>query len=239
MPYQNGYDVLPKLKKLDGPIFDIDKHRHIQEKQKACEKQEVYFRHTVCPEIEQTICDFISKQNNIHGDFEELALQLREDIAVHTISNNRDWLCLAHVCFPSNWRPENYIGKSFYEIHQHVPLMRLENADKLVQAMINNGPFERSVWTVIFENTINGHPVYPKAEFDPENPAVFIRWEKQIIIGFPQINSALFTISQHIIEEKDIDKAKLKTVLKNMKVEHIKYKGLEKSYQKLLNYLHD
>lgn len=237
MPYKQGYNVLPKLGKLNGSYFELDKAEFIKEKQKAIKNQACSFRHNYTKEIEETICDFISQQTGCVGNFDELALQLKEDLVVHRFEKDKDWVCMSHVCFPSNWFPEKQIGKSFFEIHQPVPLMRLDNSDKLVQAMIHSSPYERSVWTVIFERCINGHPIYPKKDFDSKNPEIFIRWERQVIIGFPQIESALFTIGQNIIEEDDIDKKALYLSLKNMKTEHIKYKGLEKSYEDLLTYL--
>lgn len=237
MPYKDGYNVLPKLGKVKGPYFDSNKAEFLREKQKAIKNQSCSFRHNFTTAIEETICNFISQETGCIGDFDELALQVKEDLVVHRFYQGKDWVCMSHVCFPSNWHPEEQIGKSFFEIHQPVPLMRLDNADKIVQAMIHSSPYERSVWTVIFERCINGHPIYPKKDFDINNPQLYIRWERQVIIGFPQINSALFSIGQNIISEADIDKKALYFALKDMKIEHIKYKGLEKSYENLLTYL--
>jgi hypothetical protein len=66
---------------------------------------------------------------------------------------------------------------------------------------------------------------------------LYIKWERQVIIGFPDINTVLFTIGQNIISEENIDKKALYNSLKEMKLEHIKYKGLEKSFENLLIYL--
>jgi hypothetical protein len=237
MPYQNGYDVLPKLGKLSGPIFNDDKALFLQEKRKAIQKQQCFFEHNCTEEIRQVVSNYISVQTGLQGSFDQIALQLREDLVVHRIDDNQDFVCLAHICFPSNWHPEEKIGKSFVEIHQDVPLMRLDNSKKLVEAMIYKSPYERSVWTIIFEYSINGHPIYQKKEFDIKNPEIYVRWERQIIIGFPEIKAVLFVICQNIIEENDINKNALYQSLKNMKREHILYKGLDKSYDNVLKYL--
>lgn len=237
MPYKNGYNVLPKLQDISGPIFEKEKDIFIEAKKQEVKKRRCYYEYNISNIQLATICNYISTATGLTGTFEDLAMKLREDIVIHCIDENTDWFAAGHVCFPSGWRPEEKIGKSFYEIHKDVPKMRLGSSRKIVEAMINSSPYERYVWTICFDKQISGHPDYPKKQFDIKNPSLFVKYERQCIIGFPEVNAALFTICQHFIEEKDLDKKILLQSLSEMSIEHIEYKNLQYSYSDVISYL--
>ncbi|MGE0609833.1 MAG: heme-dependent oxidative N-demethylase subunit alpha family protein [Pirellulales bacterium] len=243
-PYRDGYSVLPKLKPLTGPVFDEQLPRFLQAKQEAALHQPCYFESDLDPARGLRIGEYIRQtvggdfqRRHAHGGLRQMGQDLREDIAIHCLDGNRDWLAAAHVSLPSGWLPQDKIGKSFAEVHREVPGMRLDISRKMVEAMIYSSPYERYVWTVIFEDRINGHPRIPRQPFNAAAPQLFVRYERQVIIGFPDLSAALFVICQHLIPEASIDKPALRQALAGMTPEQRIYKGFDDSYPDLMRYL--
>ena len=243
-PYVKGYDVLPKLKKTDGPFFQIteDRDRFLFEKQISLKNQVCFAEHDVTDEVYETVCDFIVEQypekiERPHS-FENIALQIQEDLVIHKMTDDKDWVAAVHVCLPFGWHPDKQVGHSFEEIHQPVPGINLKHSRKMVEAMVNHGPFERFVWTVLFEDCINLHPSRPRKSFDPKSPEVWVKVERQLTYGFPEHNAALFVLRQHLVPEKDINKPALAKTLSEMNEEQRKYKGFGKDIETVIEYLH-
>lgn len=228
--YRDGYSVLPKLKPLDGPVFRQDEKYayYIQEKEKAVENQLCFLEHDCSSEIDVTICDFIREQAEwtTAESFQDLAMQLQEDIAIHRVEDGRDWLAACHVCFPSGWEPLEKIGRPLREIHAPIPGMNLDASFKLAQTMVNHGPFKRYVWSVIHEHRINCHPRTPRAEFNLDLPKLYLKVEEQITWGFPELNAALFVLRQNVLHPGQIDLFALYNALKKMTPEQKAYKGI-------------
>jgi len=246
--YKEGYRVLPRLKKLDGPIFTVDDayDRYVAEKAEAVAHQLCFVERGMTDELYGVLCDFIRRESSVVGPvpeaaprtrFDRLLMRLQEDVAVHRLDGERDWLACAHVCFPSAWRPEEKVGRPLADIHAPVPGMRLDNSRRLVEAMVHAGPFERYVWGVIFEDRANGHPRFPKAKFDLAAPRVFVKIERQVTWGFPELGAAAFILRQHLIPEPETDKPALVAALRDMSPEQRTYKGLDGCFDELIAYL--
>lgn len=242
--YFSGYSVLPKLLPLSGPIFEMPDQEILTLKQEALKHQQCYVESDLDPIVDYHVCEYIRwvmgrdfEKENASCNFSQLAPKLNEDVAIHCVDDKRDWLAAAHICFPSGWLPEEKAGKSFLEIHSPVPGMRRDNSHKLAKMMVSGSYFERYVWGVIFEDRINGHPRIPKKQFDINNPVLFIRYERQIVVGFPELSTALFVIGQNLISEREIYKATLKKSLGEMTEEQRIYKGINDSYDDLMKYL--
>lgn len=239
-PYKDGYSVLPGLHKLDNlPIFERDEHYdfYMAEKKNACANQRVFHEHDISPAIYLKIGNFIIAQVpdlKPPFTFESIALQLQEDLAIHRYENEKDWLAACHVCFPSSWYPEEKIGRSLSMIHEPVPGMRLENSLKMVYSVIHHGPYYRFVWSPVFEKQINFHPSIKRLNFNLENPVVYVKVERQVIVGFPEENAFLFILRQHLIEPQDIDYPALYKACSDMNEAQRKYKGVTQS---LMDYL--
>lgn len=246
--YEEGYSVLPRLKKLEGPIFVVDEayDRFVTEKAEAVAHQPCFVEQGMTDELYEVLCDFIRRESSVidaspaaapKTRFDRLLMRLQEDVAVHRLDETTDRLACAHVCFPSAWRPEEKIGRPLAEIHAPVPGLRLDNSRKLVEAMVYGGPFERYVWGVIFEDRINGHPRFPKAKFDPTAPRVFVKIERQVTYGLPEFGAAAFVLRQHLLPEPEIDKPALVTALRGMTPEQRAYKGFDGCFDELIAYL--
>lgn len=240
--YLEGYSVLPKLKKLTGNIFqNYDLENFLSEKREAQEKQECFLEHKMSPEIYEAAVAFIL-EHCPHPlaepyTFDNLAMQVCEDLIIHRLNETTDWLAATHVCFPSGWRPEENIGKPLIKIHEPVVGMNLKTSRKMIETMVFHGPFERYVWSVLFEPRINGHPRKSKKPFDPQNPQIWVRVERQVTWGLPELSAALFVLRQHLIPEDELDKPALVRALMEMSPEHREYKGLTSCVEDVIRHL--
>lgn len=237
--YKDGYNTLPNLKKINfEDVFEKDHKESVfiqKEKKEALENQNYFFEFNNNKNFYEICFDFILKYYpfNLKGsNYLDVAKEIDEDLIIHSIYEDKDYASSIHVCLPSHWLPEDKIGKSFYEIHKSIP-MNLNNSDKLVSAIMS-GCFERFVWSLVFEKKYNSHPRFQRKFFDPKNPKLFIKIERQVTVGFKKF--CLFILRQYLIDEKDIDKSALSIALKGMTLEQKKYKGLE-NIDPILEYL--
>ena len=244
-PYREGYSVLPRLRKI--PVADLFEHdsaadqAYLTEKRLAAQSQLVCFEHDFsCPlrrVVTRFLVDKYPKQISAEESLEGVCAQIQPDVVVHALDAGRDWLAFAHVCFPSGWRPEEKIGKPLSEIHQPVPGMDLSHSQQLVDTMVNHGPFERFVWSVVFEEQLNFHPDRPRAEFCAERPQLFVKIERQVTVGFPEQGGALFLLRQSLIPVRAIDLPALRNALVQMNSNERKYKGLGSSADEIISWL--
>lgn len=184
--------------------------------------------------------------------FDALACQLQEDLAVVEINNNHDHLVLLHLCFPNHWAAEDKIGKNFVDVHKPVPGMQKINqaSHQLLKTLISASPCVRFAWGVATDNRLNHHPEPPDdcAEpsswhgrlFDATNPKLFIRIERQVITGFPEINSFLFTIRTYFEDVSALNhenKVKLSAAIKSMSSDSLIYKGMYDQKNDILHWI--
>lgn len=224
--YKKGYSVLPGLNKFTGSPF-VKNEKLVTARQSAAKTQKVFFEHDIDDAIYQPICRYIaSESNQVYQSFPQLAWNLSEDVIIHRIADNKDWMAAGHICLPSGWNPEEKIGKPLEEIHKPVPGMR-NNHFKLVEAMVYSGPFLRYVWSVVFDDNVNHHPSIDKKKFNPIlNSEIYVKVEEQITIGFPEIKAALFVLRQNILKSDEIDYSDLYEACVAMNDEQRKYKGV-------------
>ncbi len=256
-PYLNGYNVLPGLfplshdfgnGEIDNKFFQIDNNLKMYQFVKynaidsqtcnGCAYDQDYTKNDhqfITNFVRDKLTEEYPNMLNLPNNLDALAMRVQEDIVV--FQANTDRLCYFHVCLPSAWDPVEKLNKSFKEIHEDIPGMHLDKVDSLKRAMLNNGPFQRFVWSVIFENRLNFHPSVPKKQFDIDNPVVFVKVERQITKGFLEKGLVLFLIRQHLIPFEDIKLSNLLKSLENMTPEQLSYKGLDTSIDDLLIYL--
>ena len=252
--YEDGYSVLPKLHKLgSAPIFEWDSgelaEKYLSEKQAALETQPCWLEHRVSDEILREVCELTISQHprdlcfadvDPRARLAKIALSIQEDIVVHRIDDKTDWMAAAHICLPSAWAPEEVIGKSFIEAHQPVPGMDLRQSRRIVEAMVYQGPFERFQWGVVFEERLNFHPkTQAKQEFSLSAPVLFVKVERQILVGLPKLQAIVFVLREHLIPENEINKPALLAALQGMNPAEVRYKSLEQSMGRVIQYLAD
>jgi len=244
--YKNGYSVLPELQKLgDKPVFERTQHdydRYIADKRAALDSQPCFVEADMSAEIYQTVCEWIVRSFPVplqqSESLSDLMMQIQEDIVIHRMDDDKDWVSCGHVCLPSSWNLADVIGKSFVECHQPVPGMELGQSRRMVEAMVHHGPFERFQWGVFFEDRLNYHPwTASRKQFDPQNPFVMVKVERQVLYGFPKLNAAAFVLRQHLLPESTLDKIALAAALEGMSSEQRLYKGIATCAPRLIDYL--
>ncbi len=78
-----------------------------------------------------------------------------------------------------------------------------QRAVQLLNSLVNKGPFVRFAWGLATDRYLNHHPIAPEGKntrfwegrrFDPDNPELYLRVERQVTHGFPEIDAFMFTI---------------------------------------------
>ncbi|MBW4579804.1 MAG: DUF3445 domain-containing protein [Tildeniella nuda ZEHNDER 1965/U140] len=174
-----------------------------------------------------------------------LAAQLQEDVTVVSRSGDRHWISAIHLCYPNHWSAESKIGQNFATVHAPVAGMAAMNqrGNAIVHTMITRKPSVRFAWGLSTDTRLNHHPVPPAGvaidtwqgrAFDPKNPQLYLRMERQVVWGLPDCDAALFTIRTyfrdcHAIKQHPKLKASLVSALHSMPPDSLVYKGLDAS----------
>ena len=186
-----------------------------------------------------------------------LCCQFPEDLAIisRDPTTGGDRLTFLHLCAPSHWAGEEKIGRSWRETHASVPGMKQSRdaAGAIVRMMIERPPTVRFTWGIEFDDRLNHHPEPPpmispvdwnhrgRRLTDPE--LFYLRVERQVIWGLPDVNAALFAIRVYHTPGSaicaDADKREaLSCALRSMSAESRCYKGLENCLGDVLDCLH-
>jgi hypothetical protein len=185
-----------------------------------------------------------------------LSAQVQEDVAVVCRdAEGGDWVAAIHLCHANHWSAAEKIGLSFAAVHAPVAGMEAMNrrADALVGAMIDRGPYVRFAWGIATDARLNHHPQAPDGiewevwrgrRFERDKPRLFLRVERQVLWGFPQVGAALFTIRAHFIDGEVVRKKadwcdKLCSAIESMSAAALQYKGLGESRDDILAWLRD
>ena len=177
--------------------------------------------------------EFLSS-NLYKNSFEALTSQVQEDVVIQHIDPEQqsDFAIAVSLCssgFTADWG----IGLSFFEFHEDVVGFERQNAhsERLVSTSINKGPFVRFAWGITFEPRLNLHCDPPDgilaedwrdATFDPNSPRVFVRVERQVIFGFPDVNAFMFSMRPYHYDVVDMTSNQRETLisaLRNLKSE--------------------
>lgn len=181
--------------------------------------------------------------------FDALCSQIQEDVAVLRVApDKRNWLAALHLCSPSHWAGEEKIGKDFFAIHAPVPGIEKVNqaSAQLVDAMVYKGPFVRFVWALDSSRRLNQNPFPPpgvsqdawKRKLSTDGD-FFIRIERQVIFGLPEVGASIFTIRVSFIDGGEVRsdaqyRAALRAAIVSMSPESRRYKGVPASFEEWL-----
>ncbi len=189
-----------------------------------------------------------------NDSFDAIAMQIQEDLSlVERTPDGLDKIIALHLCFPNHWAAQDKIGKSFLASHAPVPGMEriYQRAEQLVTSLIHKGPFVRFAWGLATDKHLNHHPIVPDGKntklwegrrFDPNNPELYLRVERQVIHGFPEIDAFLFTIRTYFydvakLKQSPEKRLALQTALQSMSDATLNYKGLTESRSLILEWL--
>lgn len=192
-------------------------------------------------EILQWNNDWINIEHEVYISlFDALCSQVQEDIAICQLDGERDWLAAIHLSAPNHWAPSQKIGKPFSAVHEMVPGMEKLNKQyfKMLVSAVHKGPFFRFAWGLATDTQLNHHPVPPPG-VDPvywqgrklaaDENKIYLRVERQTIIGMPSCNAFLFTIRTYFYDVAELtvdEKTALYSAVKDMSPQSLEYKGL-------------
>jgi dimethylamine monooxygenase subunit A len=185
-----------------------------------------------------------------------LAVQIQEDLTVICRNDDaKNWLAAVHLCYPNHWSAAEKVGKDFSTIHSPVAEMEKINrrGDGIVNTMISRKPMVRFAWGLSTDTRLNHHPEAPIGMlsdewegrcFDPENPQLFLRIERQVIWGLPEVDAALFTIRTYFrdcveIKQDPVLRSNLCDAINSMTPDSLVYKGLLESKDNILAWLEE
>jgi len=226
-PYKEGYSTLPGLRKItEEEVFERDQAESssiMGEKNEILASRDHFWESDCSWEIYSKCAAWVGTRHpwRPFGGFRDVCREIPEDLLIHRVSEESDWLAAAGVCFPSQWHPGEKVGRSWEEIHRPVP-MDLSSSSRIVRAMVGSGPFERFVWGVVYDRRYDFHPSRERSSFLPGNPLVKV--ERQVTVPFPELGFCLFILRQYLVE--DYDREALAAAIEGMNSEQRKYKGL-------------
>jgi hypothetical protein len=157
--------------------------------------------------------------------FDALSSQVQEDIAICQLENERDWLAAIHLSAPNHWSPAEKIGRPFGVVHSVVPGMEKD-------------PFIRFAWDISTDTRLNHHPIPPPGvhiddwqgrSIEGNNSKIYLRVERQVIVGIPARNAFMFTIRTYFydIDELQADeRSALLMAVESMSPSSLEYKRL-------------
>lgn len=143
-------------------------------------------------------------EDYLRGDFEWVAEQVQEDLVVCKVNDDGSTIIThIHLMSPNGWAAEWAIGKSFADMHEHVlkasgaPVIRFPDKVALMIMRLKE-PIERlGALSFREEAKLNRHPDdYKKYDWETFNE-LYLRFERQVVVSFPKINSFLFTIKTY------------------------------------------
>jgi dimethylamine monooxygenase subunit A len=196
--------------------------------------------------------DWINVQDGRYTSlFDALCSQVPEDIAVCQLERTSDWLAAIHLSSPNHWAAGDKIGKPFGEVHGPVPGMEKLNQHyfKMLDTAVRKGPFIRFAWGIATDKRLNHHPDAPPGT-DPgywqgrrvgdSNEPIYLRVERQVIVGLPECDAFVFTIRTYFYGIDDLasdEKKALLSAVENMSPQSLAYKGLTGALDSLLRRL--
>jgi len=180
-----------------------------------------------------------------------LAMQVQEDLSVVCRVGEKDWVCAIHLSCPHTWTAESKIGMDFVTMHAHVPGMNRIRRAGMVNVMVEAQGLARFVWSLSTDRRLNHHPEVPagvdaaaweEKHFDPANPRLFLRVEREVLWGFQERDAALFALrtSFRDCEEVRRDPALCEPLcasIESMSPELLAFKGLADSRDDILAWL--
>lgn len=188
--------------------------------------------------------------------FDALAMQLTEDVAVmRRDEHGGHWLSALHLCQPNHWSGADKIGRRFEAIHEPVPGIEAINrkADSMVAAMVRaERGLARFAWGLATDRRLNHHPEPPPGiaptawhgrTFDPIAGELWLRVERQAIMGLPAVDAALFVIRTLFVDVAELRRTNrrrcglLRSAVAGMTPKSLEYKGIAAYRDDLLRWL--
>ncbi|MBI2045040.1 DUF3445 domain-containing protein [Candidatus Pacearchaeota archaeon] len=230
--------IVNTISKEYPSIFEIKQIRGRLRFRNNINKETIYFDENM---------NFESPNSTIHPKYasplDALACQFQEDLAVMQLEESSNYLSVGHICFPSSWALEEKIGKDFSSIHMPVQGMNLKTGQYIAEVISRKGPFVRFVFGLSNDEKLNHHssknPPDSFVEFNPENPKLFLRIERQTTSPIHDANASLFTIRLYVHDCATFSKENKETLasfIDSMTEDQLMYKGLLKNRDSIIEW---
>lgn len=198
--------------------------------------------------------DFVPNGSQYRNSIDALASQVQEDLAiVHAPAESHDRVVSVHVAAPSFWDPPSKLDLHFADVHEPVPAMEKLNrqAPKIVQMLTGNVTYQRFGWSVTTDRRLNHHETAPASfegtaeewrgtRFDRKEPRLYVRIERQVLVGFPEVSAFLFLIRPHFVDAHTLsaeERAKLADAIESMSPETRRYKNVAHHAEAIIAWL--
>jgi hypothetical protein len=186
-----------------------------------------------------------------HWALDALCSQIQEDLAICECRQDDNHISWLHLCLPNHWAAADKIGQNFVSAHAVMPGMERINqhATTLINTLIHKGPFERFTWGLATDTRLNRHPRTAEKTpatkdsgrcFDSSHPQLYLRVERQVTIGLPDVDAFTFLIRTYLYDVTTLDKAQLQQLshaLTTMPPDIRVYKGLAHSTSAIIRWL--
>jgi hypothetical protein len=165
-----------------------------------------------------------------------LASQCQEDFAILQREHNGDYRVKAlHLNCPNHWGADTRIGMNFEQLHAPVPgfAQRHTQTKKLLDGLLQRGPYTRFVWGMTDNRQLNQHPAHV-ARQDSSGNDLQLRIERQVLWGFPEQAALLFTIRTLFLAAAELDRGEqdsLCTAIVDMPTALLEYKASKQVQQ--------
>lgn len=174
----------------------------------------------------------------------DLSFVVQEDmVIVECPVDAQDRVTWLHVAAPNMWTPGEKVGESFAQVHGVVPGMAsaLDGGSKILRTVCAGQRYVRFVWGLVRDDRLTRLPgTRGELEFLDSLEDIFVRIERQVLVGLPGANALLFLIRTYLrsaatlpLEERYAIAAALGTMSSESRV----YKGIGKAYQGLIDLL--
>jgi len=182
--------------------------------------------------------------------------QVQEDLLL--LANDETiTLNAGQLCFPNDWDLGEKFGKSFLDIHTHIPKVlgpMMMTAQKLMERLLPHRPVWRLNWNFKIHNALDMSSKYfvasrkelaalgPTLTSETIGERLYLRVERQTLTRLPQSGYILFGIHTYqntlANEAKDPDRARrMYQVLESAPREVIQYKAIPFFEEALMKYL--
>lgn len=187
--------------------------------------------------------------------WDAVGAQVQEDMAIWKLNpDGSEEIEALHLNAPNHWAAESKVGRSFAAVHS--PVAHIEKitpwAVRILQGIIEKGPYVRFAWGIGTDHRLNHHPEpapgmgvdeWNGRRFSPAKPELFVRVERQVLWGFPNLQRALFTIRTYfhdvsLLADDHPEALKgLIDAISSMSIESLEYKGLAQDKVPILEWL--
>ena len=177
---------------------------------------------------------------NTADTLQDFAMSVQEDLVLVEVGsrdeNRISWL---HVTAPNMWTPGEMVGKSYSDIHGVVPGMAptLGAGDRILHRVSEGASYVRFVWGLVPDDRLTRLPgTYTVDVFGETLDDVYVRIERQVLVGLAGANALLFIIRTYVRPASELpseDRVAIAKAIRGMSLESRAYKGIASPYERL------